>query len=620
MAVAQKPKEIKFTADDGWTCKVPDTGDQMFNRYLGHMHAVKVRDPDDRFQHYQAVTNALFGNPQGQFWFRWNPWAEKMITTYCHHRFVAVGGSASSGKSQNAALWGLLNFLASPRNTLVLVTTTTMKDSDQRVWGMIKRLWNALPRFLQCGKLVGSLRCIRYKDMETGNEDEMAGIYVVAGEKSGSEAASKFIGKKNKRVYLIADELTELSESVLTAALSNLSKNEFFQCIGLGNPSSHFDPFGLLAKPKAGWGSINVEDEEWETERGWALHFDGTKSPNIKGNDDLYNPPYPFIYRQSHLDEDRAQYVNEKSPAFYRMVRGFWCPTGETDNIYTEADIIRFGADDSERMLWLEPPTPIAGLDPSFTSGGDRTILTFGYIGINAKTLAPHVAIDHAIELVVDVTNKEEPPNHQIVRQVKEKCRAFMVDPKHFGFDSTGAGIPFGDIIAREWSDKFLPVNFGGAASELPTAAFDPTPANMRYSNRVTELWFGAQEYIRSRQISGLTHQIIKEMCVRKYKTVKKHNVAMSEVEPKDLMKERTKGVSPDHADSCFVLLAVARERCNFGRVKKPDGPAPAVTMPVGTHVFQPAMQAVADPRPKVKQPLRLGMRGVLPARGLTRS
>ena len=74
------------------------------------------------------------------------------------------------------------------------------------------------------------------------------------------------IGIHAPRVILIADELSDISENVLSAGTGNLAKNPYFQMIGMSNPSSRFDPFGVMATPKAGWAAINEElDYEWAT-------------------------------------------------------------------------------------------------------------------------------------------------------------------------------------------------------------------------------------------------------------------------------------------------------------------------------------------------------------------
>ncbi len=66
-----------------------------------------------------------------------HPWADRMIKNAIRNKYLAVGGSASSGKSHTMAAWGLVNFLSQPQNTLILVTSTTLREARKRIWGSI---------------------------------------------------------------------------------------------------------------------------------------------------------------------------------------------------------------------------------------------------------------------------------------------------------------------------------------------------------------------------------------------------------------------------------------------------------------------------------------------------
>ena len=82
---------------------------------------------------------------------------------------------------------------------------------------------------------------------------------------------------------MIGDELSELSESILQAGLTNLSKNPFFQMIGMSNPNSRFDAFGVWSEPNKGWEAIDTQTaDEWKTKWGGKyIRLDGERSPNI---------------------------------------------------------------------------------------------------------------------------------------------------------------------------------------------------------------------------------------------------------------------------------------------------------------------------------------------------
>ena len=513
--------------------------------------------------HFKRVVDLLWNHPESKMRIEWTPWLERMIEAAFEHKYLAVAGCASSGKSQAYALWAIINFLMKPWATLVIVTSTSLKESRKRIWGAITDLWRAVPGLP--GKLVDSVGMIRLDDGTDTKYGDRCGIALVAAErKKEREAVGKLVGIKQQRVIFIADELPELGESILEAAYTNLSNNPYFQLIGIGNPASYYDPFGQFATPKDGWGSITVEDEEWETERGHCLHFDAHKSPNIVAG----HVVYPWMITPDNLAESASK-LGENSPGYWRMYRGFWCPTGSDSSIYSESDIIKYGAD--RRVEWIETPTKVAALDPSFSANGDRSILYFGFVGKDT-TGRRVVCLDHYEELREDVTNKEEPRAFQIARQFKDKCEAWGVSPANAAYDASGGGAPFGDVVDALWSRNVLRVQFGGKASERPVSLTDRTPSHERYANRVSELWWTGKELIRNKQLFGISRDLVREMTERQYTTEKGLSMRIR-VETKSDMKVRI-GKSPDISDAAFILIELCRTRHNLSAIDKiPDNP-----------------------------------------------
>jgi hypothetical protein len=545
---------------------------QTDNPLMRHLKAFRLGPTEvpgglGRAGHFKAISDMLWGPTNKRKKFAWHPWAEKMLDAACEameqpKSFLAIAGAASTGKSDFGAVWAIINFLCLPSKTMVLVTSTSLKDSRKRIWGAIRDYWQAIPGRAP-GKLVDSVGLIRY-DMGTkdGTGSDRCGISLIAAEKSkDKEAYGKLIGFKAPRVLLIADELPELGESVVGAAYSNLAMNPWFQMVGLGNPASYYDAFGVFAKPKAGWASINSESEEWETERGKCLRLDGEKSPNISAGRTIY----PWLITADFLEQQREA-LGENSNAYWRMIRGYWSPTGAADGIYSEADIIKFKSD--QPAVWLRPPLKVAALDPAFTNGGDRTALYFGMFGDNGEGIKT-LLFDRVEFLREDVTNTATPRSFQIVQQFRDLCVDYGVVPENACFDASGAGKPFGDIVAREWSPRVMRINFGGQASELPASVSDPTPSSERYANRVTEIWFGAKELMRTGQIKGVTPTLARELCARTYSTKKGAQMRLM-AEPKPDMKMRI-GKSPDEADAALMLVALCRERFGFGADRKAE-------------------------------------------------
>lgn len=463
-------------------------------------------------------------------------------------RFL-LGDFTVTHNTDFGAIWAIINWLALPLETMVLVTSTSLKDSRKRIWGSIREYFMARPGLP--GKLVDSYGLIRLDDPtgEYAGSDKCGITLIAAEKKQEKDAVGKLIGFKNSRVILIADELPELSEAILEAAYGNLSRNPYFQLIGLGNPNSHYDAFGAFARPKDGWASVSTESRRWATDRGLCIRFDGKYSPNIMAGETVY----PYLLTQERYDND-ARLFGENSATFWRMVRGFWSPTGTSEGVYTEAEIIQYQAD--QEAVWYGDVIQVAALDPSFTNGGDRSAAMFGQYGRNRDGLYT-LCFSEVVLLKEDVTDKNTPRTFQIARQFVDLCTERGIDPKHAALDVSGGGAPFADVLTSMWSNQFYRVNFAGKASETPVSVFDSTRSCDRYANRVTEIWFAGKELLRTGQIKGVFDALAKEMCARLYIS-EKSSTSKVRVEPKPLMRART-GESPDIADAAFILLDLCR-------------------------------------------------------------
>jgi hypothetical protein len=207
---------------------------------------------------------------------------------------------------------------------------------------------------------------------------------------------------------------------------------------------------------------------------------------------------------------------------------------------------------------WQGKPTPIAGLDPAFTNGGDRTILYTGFVGYN-HTGQFCVALGEPHHLNDDATNKAVPRTYQIVRQVKELCKKKGILPENVAVDATGAGAPFCDVLAGEWSDQILRVSFGGKASDRRVSANSKMTGQELYVNRVSELWFVGKELIRTKQLFGIKNDLAQEITSRNYDMIKGSTLRMK-IESKPEFKSRF-GRSPDLADAAFLCLDLARQK-----------------------------------------------------------
>lgn len=521
-------------------------------------------DPERRPFHFKNVTRILWG-PKSAKPYTWNPWADQMLIKACSEKYLAIAGCASSGKTHFCALWGLVNWLSLPAETLILLTSTSLEEARRRIWGDVEAFFNAgndsLGKMIKGmrlpGRLLGSTGKIRTEDGPKKFDDK-CGIQLISGDRSKEkENIGKLIGLKNQRVILLADELPELSPSLVEAAKSNLMTNPFFQMVGSGNFSSIYDPFGEFSEPKDGWASVSPECDEWQTKDGLCLRFDGLKSPNVM----LGHEKYPGIYAPQHLEQHRNTF-GEHTSQFWRMCRSFPCPEADADRIYSEADLLKGNV--KATIKWITTPTKCASLDPAFATGGDKACAKFGLLGTSVDAVQTLQIYKHA-EIREDVRKKDESRSTQVAKQFRDMCISEGVDPKNVAVDASGGGLPFAALLAEVWTDKFLSVQFGGQPSMRPASVKDRRPAKDAFGTRVAEIWYAGVDFVQSGQIKGLNSQTCVELVERRKQPEKKGSTGLKiHIETKKDMKLRTKGRSPDEADAALILIELVRERLNF--------------------------------------------------------
>jgi hypothetical protein len=558
---------LQLQADGSW--EISGLTITPCNVLTAYLYAFRHHElPGVREHCFWEIADILWNNDQEKPLCVKHKWAEQTVRACVREKYLALGGSAGSGKSYTLAAYAIVEWLCAPSETLVLVTSTTLQASRTRIWGAIIKLLDAVDGIpIKVRDSIGSAAYVT----PDGTILETAGIRLIAAEKKQTrDAVGKLIGMHNERVVLIADELSELSEAIVQAGLSNMTQNPYFRLRAASNPNSRFDAFGIWSEPAGGWDSVDPHTAlKWRTKYGGLfLRFDAEQSPNL----DFDEPPYPYLPTREGVETSKEQ-MGATSRGYMRMYRAIFFDSDEAEGIYTEAELNRSGACTSEQLTGV---VKIAALDPSFTNGGDDTVLMFGELGYD--NLGQYVMqFKEYVKLFDDANNKAVPRTFQIVQQVKAQCEKRGILPENLAVDATSAGNPFCDVLATEWSPQILRVNFQGAASGKRVSMNDRREAKELYVNRVSELWFVGKELIRCRQLRGIPNEMAKDMCARNYETVKGGAGLRMKVESKADFKKRMTH-SPDLADAGFIMLELARERYSFlatEPIKNDDGLAP---------------------------------------------
>lgn len=528
----------------------------------------------DLFHHFKAIAIELWGAGDSLFPWEWNPNAERMLQCKIDHTFLMIGGHKSSGKSEFLVAWSFVNYLASPKNTKVLITSVSLKSAKTKIWGSVQLAWQQAARSmakwygvkpsegesLLPGKLMAN-GMIRYQWLDASTDKY--GMDLVAGDADGaSQNTPKIQGTKATYLYVVLDELSELDHGLMNTIISNLFKsdkeeNELTDVTGAFNPNSHFDPAGKECEPYwsgdvKGWTHVNTEMEEWPIRRGWFIRFDGAKSPNVL----LGYQKWKGLLTKTTYDDFVAQ-NGTKSKEYWQMYAAFWSPTGSVECIYDENELEASMAFAPISKEWLSSPTPCAFLDPSFAHGGDGAAAAFGLCGearIGGKTIRV-LSITEVLSLDAEIDAKKDKPTQVAAAYIRE-CRNRKIEPRNAGLDSTGAGMVLYSLIAKDWSPDILKVGFGDSASDQPISRIDRTPAKERYVRMVSEIWYSGKPLIRSGQLKGIPMDVAIEMCARTYETQN----GRIKVESKEDMKLRALR-SPDRADALLGLSHLCRMR-----------------------------------------------------------
>jgi len=505
-----------------------------------------------------------------------NPWSEYMVRNTLKYGKVAIGGAASSSKSHTMAAFAIITWASDPANTQVLITSTSKHAARKRIWGSVIKLLTPLEAFLPC-KIRDSIGAAPYVDAN-GKVYDQAGLALIAAEKSKTrDAVGTLIGAKAGitaagHMVVIADELSELSPAITEACVTNLAKNDKITIVGMSNPNSQFDAFGDWASPKDGWEDINVmSDYEWDTIYGGRyIRLDGEKSPNIEAGQELYR----FLPTREAMDRDK-ELLGEESRGYMRMNRAVFFDSDDDEVVFTETEIVQNGG--TGEADWEAKPTVVAGLDPAFTNGGDRTMLHIGYTGYETNG-SMTFEFGPCIQINDNADDKSTPRTYQIVQQVKKTCIKYGVSPDNLAVDATGAGAPFCDVLAGEWSSRFIRVQFGGKPSDKRISENNPRRADDLYVNKVTELWYAAKELLRTKQIKGLYADFINEIVKRTFE-MRKSTTLKIFLESKRDFKQRI-GMSPDRADAGFLALEAARQRMGLVSMTPPESDTNGVIKP----------------------------------------
>jgi hypothetical protein len=533
---------------------------------------------EQRYKHHLAVQRILWPKDDEH---RWSELALRELTA---NTITALMGPGDCGKTYPTAKWGLVEYWASPDDTLVIVSSTDLMGLELRVWGKMKELFNrALDRCSWLpGHAIDSLHVITTDEIDDDGERArtlLKGIVCRPCIQNGKFVGiGRYVGTKQRRIRQIADECQLMATSFLDAVPNFLGKD--YQGAFLGNPIDPLDPLGRVAEPTVGW--LNhpepTQTEVWDTRfhGGRCVNFVGTDSPNFDHPRDK-PPRWPWLISWLKIMSVEA-FWGRDSLEYYSQCVGVM-KSGLLLNRVINRDLCR-EHHALDKAHWRGTPRRRAfAVDAAYGgTGGDRCVAGWVEWGedVDGKVV---LRVEPPRIVPVSVKSARQPED-QIAEWVLAAAAAEGIATADIFYDSTGRGT-LGAAFARlSATAPPVPVEFGGSATARPVRHDLYVPVDARnpsrgkrhkrcdehYANFVTELWFSVRYVIECDQLRELPEDVMSEGCLRQFGKAAGNRYKVESKSSRDGatgkpgMKERT-GFSPDLFDWLVTAVEGARQR-----------------------------------------------------------
>jgi hypothetical protein len=517
------------------------------------------------FFHYKAAQLLLWPDDYH------HRWSDLILEEILQNTITGIIGPKDTGKTHVAlSRYGLTDYFAFPKNTLVILSSTTLPALEARVWGDLKNLFQRA-KFLHPwlpGIYLEGKRAISTDDLDDPNtvaRDMRKGIICVPckDEKGEFLSMASYVGMKQERRRHLGDEFQFMGQGMLDS-ISNMNSGDY-KGVFTGNPIGQNDPLDKITEPEDGWDNFPEPKitTVWKNRRflnSRTICLYGPDSPAITDN-----KKYPGLLSQDSINRVIAGFGKD-SPQYYSQALGVR-RSGLNAKRVLSMSFCRIHRI-FDKVTWAGTPrTKIFALDAAYGGcGGDRCVGGHAEFGKNVEgNTVLWVAEPQMVPINI---NLPLTPEEQISTWIKSYCEMNDIPFSNIFYDSTGRG-SLGPPMARIVSVLINPVEFGGNPSNRPvtmdTYVFDEKLkarrlklCNEHYRKFVTELWWTVRYCAEAGQLRGVTEPVADEGCMREWREVEGNKI---EVETKKEMKVRTGGVSPDLFDWLVTLVEGARRR-----------------------------------------------------------
>lgn len=509
--------------------------------------------PEIKYHHLKRLHDILFPSRVRT----WNYWEDRVLRALAHgFRTIVLAGGANLGKSDLCGRIGLIFYLVAPDKRNGIISSTTLESLEGRVWGYVLKFLNSLgfpvpvhttkqPMQFRCNPL-DSINCLKAIAIPTDADED---------------SVKNWIGRHSEGgTIMIIDESPDTSTAVINAR-PNLDAGydpEYKPIVWfyIGNSKSRYDLHGAMATSPEGNETITPQHAYWtvKSHDGICLYFNPYESPAILEPDPDYRESLKHLPTSTSIAAIAVEAGGVETDQFWRMAMGFWKEGTEKDTLVSTQLINEAKVTDPVMFSGMINMYKYAGLDPSFSAGGDNCVLRIVQKGhlTNGQVIADFKGEEFLYYIKLSVNSQESIPI-QIANQVLEILRIHNIPLNRLAIDVTGQGRALADVIKLKSGTNIDPIKVMSVGRVVGAAKrnndVEAVPA---YS-----LWYTLQNFLHTKQVRRLDAKAIKQFITRKVII----NKGVPTLEPKPEYKtrmmavDRTMGRSPDEADAAALAL-----------------------------------------------------------------
>lgn len=477
---------------------------------------------------------------------------------YMHSDFTVTHNTYSG-----TALYNWL-YLMNPTNTKIVLTSTTVESTRQRVWtdflNRFKDVRRSCPKLLneKLWKIADSKQNMSLRFVKSDNRCTVMATSL-NNERDEAKTIDGLIGIHGVNYYAFVDEATSCS-TALHGAKENLANNKICHFQLSGNPNSPHNLLGHTGRPENGYEKHDWDNvDSFRNSFGIHLYYNPLKSPAILDPDPdvrkaLAKIKFPTIEKINIAKEKHG----ESDPFFQRFVLGRIQLTEGDSGIVSERTIELY---DCLKPVEFSPYgrfIKVAGFDPSLGySHSDDSTLVIARIGTctdGYEKICFGCGDKESLFKLRSDSKSTLPPLYQMVIQVKDICTENYILPEHCVSDLKPLGVR--DVIWREWSEKVMIID-GGSKPDKRDSKYESFSAPF---NKITQCYLDLKGYMEAGLVGGLPKEIVEYLLARKF--LERNGKIL--LEPKEEFKDRTKMNSPDTLDAIVYALTLAIQRVQF--------------------------------------------------------